>query len=73
MRQGFATEAAAAARDYSFGHLGLRRLMALIDPKNVRSIGVAEKIGLQPEKDIVFRGKAVRVFAMQSLSRGEDP
>jgi ribosomal-protein-alanine N-acetyltransferase len=63
--RGLATEAAAAARDYAFGNLGLRRLIAVIDLENVRSMRVAEKIGLQREKEILFRGKPVNVFASQ--------
>ena len=35
--QGLATEAAAAVRDYAFGHLGLKRLISLIRPDNVAS------------------------------------
>lgn len=63
--RGLATEAAGAVRDYAFDHLGLRRLIALIEPANVRSVHVAEKIGLRPEKDITyFGGKLVRVYAI---------
>ncbi|HEU5417339.1 MAG TPA: GNAT family N-acetyltransferase [Streptosporangiaceae bacterium] len=48
--QGLATEAAAAARDYARDVRGFRRLIAIIDPANVPSQRVAEKIGLRPEK-----------------------
>jgi ribosomal-protein-alanine N-acetyltransferase len=65
--RGFATEAVGAVRDYAFDILCLRRLIALIDPENVRSVRVAEKSGFRPEKDILFRGKPVRVYA----ARGE--
>jgi RimJ/RimL family protein N-acetyltransferase len=64
--QGLATEAARAVRDHALGQLSLRRLIALIDAKNVRSIRVAEKIGLRHEKATVFRGKAVGVYAIHS-------
>jgi len=63
--QGLATEAALAVRDYAHEHLGLGRLIALIDAENVRSIRVAEKIGLHHEKDISFRGKTVRMYAIR--------
>jgi RimJ/RimL family protein N-acetyltransferase len=43
--RGFATEAAAALRDHAFGALGLDRLVSYIDPKNPRSIRVAERLG----------------------------
>jgi ribosomal-protein-alanine N-acetyltransferase len=55
-RRGFATEAARAALDHAFGTLSLPRLIALIDPANVASIRVAEKIGLRYEKDAMLPG-----------------
>jgi RimJ/RimL family protein N-acetyltransferase len=54
--QGYATEAARAVRDFAFASLGLKRLIAMIDPFNVASIRVAEKIGMRYEKDIIFVG-----------------
>jgi [ribosomal protein S5]-alanine N-acetyltransferase len=50
-RRGFATEAGAAARDYAFEVLGRKRVIALIRPENVPSIGVARKLGLNEEPD----------------------
>jgi RimJ/RimL family protein N-acetyltransferase len=46
--RGYATEAALAVRDDSFARLGLQRLVALIHPRNVASVRVAEKIGMAP-------------------------
>ena len=54
--RGLATEAAQAVRDYGFGTLGLPRLIAMIDPRNVASIRVAEKTGLRYERDVMFEG-----------------
>src|SRR5262245_8773416 len=54
--QGYATEAALAVRDYAFTTLGIKRLIAVIDPSNVASIRVAEKIGMQYEKDVMLEG-----------------
>lgn len=54
--RGYATEAARAVRDYGFDVLGLTRLVALIDPGNLRSIRVAEKIGMRYEKDVMLDG-----------------
>ena len=48
-RQGFATEAARACRDYAFEVLGRQRVIALIRPENVPSQGVAVKLGMTPE------------------------
>jgi [ribosomal protein S5]-alanine N-acetyltransferase len=54
--QGYATEAAKAVNDFAFGTLGIKRLIALIDPSNVASIRVAEKIGMHYEKEVMFEG-----------------
>ena len=53
---GYATEAAAAVRDYAFHQLRLVRLIALIAPRNIGSIRVAEKIGMRYEKDVMLEG-----------------
>lgn len=55
-RQGFATEAARAVRDYAFRSLDIPRLIAIIDPDNIASIRVAEKIGMHYEQDVLFDG-----------------
>ena len=53
---GYATEAARAVRDFAFQTLHIRRLVALIDPDNVSSIRVAEKIGMRYESDVMLEG-----------------
>lgn len=52
-RRGYASEAAAAARDFAFESLRVARLIALIRPENSPSQGVARKIGLIPEQRVV--------------------
>ena len=54
--QGYATEAARAVRDFAFASLGLKRLIAMIDPSNTASIRVAEKLGMCYEKEVLFDG-----------------
>ena len=54
--RGYATEAAAACRDYARTALGASRLIAIIHPDNRPSQRVAEKIGLRPEKRAVVHG-----------------
>ena len=49
--QGLGTEAARALVDYGFGHLGLTRLVCLIEHGNEASIKVATKIGMAFEKE----------------------
>jgi RimJ/RimL family protein N-acetyltransferase len=50
-RQGLGTEAAQGVLDYGFEHLGLSRLICLIDRNNVASIKVATNIGMRFEKE----------------------
>lgn len=52
-RQGYASEAAIASRDYAFDELGKTRLISLIRPINIPSRGVAEKVGMTVEKTTV--------------------
>jgi RimJ/RimL family protein N-acetyltransferase len=46
---GYATEAARAVRAWAYER-GIQRLISLIDPRNVRSIRVADKLGAEPEQ-----------------------
>jgi ribosomal-protein-alanine N-acetyltransferase len=55
-RRGFASEAAAAARDWVFETLDRRRVITLIRPENLPSLGVARKIGMQIERRTIFGG-----------------
>ncbi|MCH8293939.1 GNAT family N-acetyltransferase [Candidatus Poribacteria bacterium] len=70
--RGYATEAAQAVRDYAFNTLGLPRLIAMIDPQNVASIRVAEKLGMYYEKDVMFEGYTHpdRVYAIEREEGG---
>lgn len=49
--KGLATEASQAILQYGFQKLNLPRLICLIDPENVASQKVAEKIGMRFEKE----------------------
>ena len=69
-RQGLATEAAAATRDFAFRTLDKPRVISLIRPENVPSQGVARKLGMTVDKRIVHWGLDHLVFA---LARGSDP
>ncbi|MEV6886203.1 GNAT family N-acetyltransferase [Streptomyces sp. NPDC051135] len=61
---GYATEAAAACRDYARDILDAQRLIAIIRPDNQASQRVAEKIGLPFERDAISRsGLPVRIHA----------
>jgi RimJ/RimL family protein N-acetyltransferase len=45
--QGFATEAARAAIDWTFAATGVERIISIIDPRNTASQKVAERVGEQ--------------------------
>ena len=62
--KGLATEAAKATCEYAFRQLGLNRLISIIEAENIASIRVAEKCGMTYEKDAVFHGQTVRIYAM---------
>lgn len=62
--RGYATEAAAASRDFARTVLGAPRLVAIIHPDNRPSQRVAEKIGLRPERTTVHGGHDVIIYAM---------
>ena len=51
---GFATEAACAARDYGFAHLGLKQIVSFTVPANQRSRNVMERIGMTRSTDDDF-------------------
>lgn len=53
---GYATEATQAVRDFAFQTLGVKRLIAMIDPENEASIRVAQKLGMQYEREVIFEG-----------------
>ena len=71
---GYATEAASAARDFARDRLSLHRLIAIINPANLPSQGVARKIGLKPEKHSTVHGRECVIYAgeLQSPAASDD-
>jgi RimJ/RimL family protein N-acetyltransferase len=61
--RGYATEAAAATRDWARDVLRLDRLVAIIHPGNVASQRVAEKVGLALEMELARDGGRRRIHA----------
>jgi len=47
---GYAVEAGRAVREWAYRERGIDRLISLIDPRNVRSIRVADKLGAAVEQ-----------------------
>ena len=62
--QGYATEAAGAARDYALSDLGAERLIALIIHGNTASENVARKLGLEYERNIMLGRREAQLFAL---------
>ena len=65
---GYATEAACAVLKYGFSQLGLERIRGWIDPDNVPSQHVAERIGMTIEKFVIRGGKK---YALYGINREE--
>jgi ribosomal-protein-alanine N-acetyltransferase len=64
--RGYATEAAAAARDFALERLDARRLIALIIHGNDASENVARKLGFEYERDIPFGSRQAQLFALET-------
>lgn len=63
--QGLATEAALVCRDAGFNEFGLARLISIIDPNNLASKRVAERIGMHPEKTVIYGGNPNVIYAIE--------
>lgn len=68
---GIATEGATAALDFAFDVVGASHVISLIDPRNSRSIRVAEKIGERYERDLVHKNKALAVYGTRRNPTGQ--
>ena len=72
---GFATEAACAARDYGFAHLGFTQIVSFTVPANQRSRNVMERIGMTRSPGDDFQhpplalGHALRHHVLYRLAR----
>lgn len=60
--QGYAHEAATAARAHANGPLGLPALFSFIEPTNERSRRLAERLGAHHERDVRFQDLDFQVF-----------
>ena len=62
--RGYATEGATAAMRYAFETLERPRVVSLIDPANIRSIAVAERLGERPAGEWNLRGRTTVIYAI---------
>jgi len=70
---GYASEAASAAMDWAWTELGAPRLISIIDPGNVASRRVAERLGMRRLREETFSGGVldgltVLIFGIEAAS-----
>lgn len=73
---GYMTEAARAVVRYGFDVMDLHRVEAMILPRNIASIRVAEKAGFLFEgtlRDYVFKGSAFEYVSIYGRIREQSP
>jgi RimJ/RimL family protein N-acetyltransferase len=58
---GYATEGARAALGHAFGPLGLASVISIIEPDNLRSLRVAERLGMRRRRDLLHPAKRRQV------------
>jgi RimJ/RimL family protein N-acetyltransferase len=65
--RGLATEAARAALAFGFEEHAMGEIVAIVQPENVRSLRVAEKLGMTPRPDRFHAGANMRVKVLGIL------
>lgn len=65
--KGYAVEAAQAVKQFAKETLGLKRLVAIVDPVNTSSVRVLEKIGMRYEKIVKLSADDIdlKLFAIE--------
>lgn len=61
---GYATEAARACLEWGFAELDVPYLTAMVNPDNIRSIRVTERLSMAPMRDDVLLGDPVVVYGL---------
>ncbi len=64
--KGLATEACRAIAQYAFTVLKLSEVISIIDPQNIRSLRVAEKVGMTKWKETTFHGFSVGIYRVKN-------
>ncbi len=65
--KGHATEAALACKEYGFKSLKYKKLVSIINMKNLASIRVAEKAGMKKEKTFLRAGNKMYVYSISNV------
>ena len=69
--KGYATEIGRALKQYALEEMGIVRLIALIEPGNAASEGVAVKIGMRFEKEVARSASPQRCRILASQNGGD--
>lgn len=72
-RRGLATEACLGILDHSFRDLDLTRVITLVRPENLPSLGVARKLGMTPEREVEFKGYKHILLSVAGLASASRP
>ena len=67
--KGYATEAAAACRDYVFDTVGEAHAITLVRPENLPSLNVARRIGMKIERRTIYARYEHFVLSMTAADR----
>ena len=65
--KGYAAEIAQSLRDHATRNLGLRRLIALIEPGNAASVRVAERAGFHAQGSVTRGGEERLLYVFEDL------
>lgn len=68
---GYATEAARACMDYAFRELGAEKVISLVRPENLPSRRVAERNGMQIEREVMHAKLLHLVYVMRREDHGQ--
>jgi RimJ/RimL family protein N-acetyltransferase len=63
--RGYATEAARACLEAGFEHLQVDRIVAVVDAENLRSLRVAERIGMVKADTVDLHGRPHALYAVR--------
>lgn len=69
---GYATEAGQAAIEWAWATLDATQLISVIQPGNMRSIRVAERLGMQRLREMTLKGQDVVIFGIDRPPSSED-
>lgn len=65
---GLATEAGGAVLNYGFERLHLERVIGLVDPENVRSVRMLEKLGMRRIEETQHHGEATLKYVIEKMN-----